>query len=125
MRGYQPMLAVWAETGLILSDEFRDGNVPAMMSPLTSANAAFRALPPTVETFYYRGVITHNILTALKRLALPAEYLSARPKRLRFLFLNLAGRVLHHARTMRLRLATTVERLADIAEAFAILPLRV
>jgi DDE family transposase len=286
-RGYQPMLAVWAETGLILSDEFRDGNVPAMMSPLASAKAAFSALPPTVETFYYRGdsashehelmswlrnlereggpkgfigfaisarmsdalqkaieavpedqwqmlkeesdalrscaevafvpgersekkdsqplryiairiqkkqghlysdgdtvrhfavvtniekwsatkliqwhrekagtielvhdvlknelaagvlpcgrfgsnaawlrlaVITHNILTALKRLALPAEYLSARPKRLRFLFLNLAGRVLHHARTMRLRLATAVERLADIAEAFAILPLRV
>src|SRR5438132_1356035 len=36
-RGYQPMLAVWAETGLILSDEFRDGNVPAMMGPLASA----------------------------------------------------------------------------------------
>ena len=30
------------------------------------------------------SVITHNVLTALKRLALPAEYLSARPKRLRF-----------------------------------------
>jgi hypothetical protein len=28
-RGYQPMLVVWAETGLVLSDEFRDGNVPA------------------------------------------------------------------------------------------------
>jgi len=36
------------------------------------------------------AVITHNVLTALKRLALPAEYLSARPKRLRFVFLNLA-----------------------------------
>src|SRR6266487_1621345 len=54
-RGYQPMLAVWAETGLILSDEFRDGNVPAMMSPLSGAKAAFGALPATVETFYYRG----------------------------------------------------------------------
>src|SRR2546430_11027993 len=54
-RGYQPMLAVWAETGLILADEFRDGNVPAMMSPLTAAKAAFRALPSTVETVYYRG----------------------------------------------------------------------
>lgn len=54
-RGYQPMLAVWAETGLILADEFRDGNVPAMMSPLTAAKAAFGALPATVETFYYRG----------------------------------------------------------------------
>jgi hypothetical protein len=279
-RGYQPMLAVWAETGLILADEFRDGNVPAMMSPLTAAKAAFGALPPTVETFYYRGdsashehklmdwlrnperedgpkgrigfaisarmsdalqkaidavrpdqwqmlkeesdairwcaeipfvpgehtekkhiqplryiairiekkqghlyddgsrmrhfavvtnieewsapkliqwhrekagtvemvhdvlknelaagvlpcgrfgsnaawlrlaVITHNVLTALKRLALPAEYLSARPKRLRFVFLNLAGRVVHHARTIQLRLAALVDRIADIAHAF-------
>ena len=25
-RGYQPMLAVWAELGLVLVDEFRDGN---------------------------------------------------------------------------------------------------
>ena len=49
------MLAVWAETRLILADEFRDGNVPAMMSPLTAAKAAFGGLPPTVETFYYRG----------------------------------------------------------------------
>jgi hypothetical protein len=28
-RGYQPMLAVWAEMNLVLADEFRDGNVPA------------------------------------------------------------------------------------------------
>ena len=64
------------------------------------------------------AVITHNVLTALKRLALPAEYLSARPKRLRFQFLNLAGRVVHHARTMLLRLAALLERIADIVQAF-------
>lgn len=28
-RGYQPLLAVWVETGLILAEQFRDGNVPA------------------------------------------------------------------------------------------------
>jgi hypothetical protein len=28
-RGYQPMLAVWAEMNVVLADEFRDGNVPA------------------------------------------------------------------------------------------------
>jgi hypothetical protein len=33
-RGYQPMLAVWAEMDVVLADEFRDGNVPAMMGPL-------------------------------------------------------------------------------------------
>ena len=36
-RGYQPMLAVWAEMDVILADEFRDGNVPAMMAPLPVA----------------------------------------------------------------------------------------
>lgn len=54
-RGYQPMLAVWAETNLILADEFRDGNVPAMMKPLTVAKRAFAALPETVTELYYRG----------------------------------------------------------------------
>jgi hypothetical protein len=276
-RGYQPMLAVWAEMDLILADEFRDGNVPAIMKPLTVAKRAFGALPSTVDEFYYRGdaachenelmdwlrdeereggprgfigfaisarmtaalreaicttveenswermkdsdasvirecaevvfvsnheaenkhskplryvairmrkrqgelfgdgssvkrfavvsniwnwgleklidwhrqkagtiepvhdvvknelgggvmpcgrfganaawlrmaVITHNILTALKRLALPPELLNARPKRLRFLIFNTAGQALHHARKMILRLATTKERLAE------------
>ena len=53
--GYQPMLAVWAETELVLADEFRDGNVPALQSPLAVAQAAFQALPETVEEYYYRG----------------------------------------------------------------------
>jgi hypothetical protein len=39
----------------VLADEFRDGNVPAMMEPVNVAQAAFAALPPTVETFYFRG----------------------------------------------------------------------
>lgn len=54
-RGYQPMVAVWAETELILADEFRDGNVPALSSPLTCAKAAFAALPDTVTDYYFRG----------------------------------------------------------------------
>jgi hypothetical protein len=54
-RGYQPMVAVWAETELILADEFRDGNVPALSSPLTCAKAAFASLPETVAEYYFRG----------------------------------------------------------------------
>jgi hypothetical protein len=287
-RGYQPMLAVWAEMNVVLADEFRDGNVPAMMDPLTVAKQAFAALPETVGTYYYRGdsachesdlikwlrdeeraegpkgligfaisarlsealhkaveqvpeptwepygkshpeeirecaevsfvpgeksehkdtqplryiairirqrqgnlfadggkvkhfavvtnlwdwkasrliewhrekagtiegvhdvvknelaagvmpskyfgtnaawlrlaVITHNVMTALKRLALPAELLTARPKRLRFLIFNTPGRVVHHARRVVLRLATTVARLAEWLEALRLLALRV
>ena len=287
-RGYQPMLAVWAEMNVVLSDEFRDGNVCAQMAPLTVAKKAFAALPETVTTYYYRGdsachesglinwlrnerreegpqgrigfaisarmseplqkaigkvseeawepygkphpveirecaevsfvpgeksehkdtqplryiairirqrqeslfadgskvkhfavvtnigewkagrliewhrekagtiegvhdvlknelaagvmpskyfgtnaawlrlaVIAHNVMTALKRLALPAELLTARPKRLRFLIFNTAGRLVHHARRMVLRLATTAARLVEWLEALRRLPIRV
>lgn len=285
-RGYQPMIAVWAETNLVLADEFRDGNVPALQDPLVVARAAFAAVPSTVREFYYRGdsachehrlinwlrdesreegprgfigfaisarmsealhkavesapaeawqpygkpdtevirecadilfvpgeryerkdlhplryvavrirkrqgdlfgdgsavkhfavvtnirewkaarllewhrekagsieavhdvlknelaagvlpcgrfganaawlrlaILTHNVLTALKRLALPPELLPARPKRLRFLIFHTAGRLVHHARKVVLRLATTVERLADWLAAMRLLPL--
>lgn len=287
-RGYQPMLAVWAEMNVVLADEFRDGNVPAMMAPLEVAKKAYAALPETVTTHYYRGdsachesglinwlrdeeraagprgfigfgisarmsdalrtaigkvgeaawepygkahaeeirecaevsfvpgeksehrdtqplryiairirqrqenlfedgskvkhfavvtnivkwkagrliewhrekagtiegvhdvlknelaagvmpskyfgtnaawlrlaVIAHNVLTALKRLALPAELLTARPKRLRFLIFNTAGRLVRHARRIVLRLATTAARLAEWAEALTLLPIRI
>ena len=54
-RGYQPMLAVWAERDAVLADEFRDGKVPAQMAALTVAKAALAALPKTVTRYYYRG----------------------------------------------------------------------
>jgi hypothetical protein len=282
-RGYQPMLAVWAEMNVVLADEFRDGNVPAQMAPLAVAKAAFAALPAAVKSFYYRGdsachehhllnwlrdekradgpqgrigfavtarmsealhstilqvrnwepydedgeetrecaevpfvpgeksehkdtqplryvairirkkqgalfsdgntvrhfavvsnrwelsaarllqwhrekqgtveavhnvvknelgggvlpskyfganaawlrlvVIAHNALTALKRIALPAEVLTARPKRLRFLYLNIPGRLVHHARKIVLRLATSAGRLADCFTVLRLLPI--
>ena len=284
-RGYQPMLAVWAEMDVVLADEFRDGNVPAMMAPLAVAKRAFAALPETVTSFYYRGdsashekellswlrdenradgpqgfigfavsarmsaalhqailqipeagwnlygkadgkeirecaevdfvpgekterkdtqplryvairirprqeemfadgsrvkhfavvsnlwewhperliqwhrekagtieavhdvvknelaggvmpskyfganaawlrlaVIAHNVLTALKRIALPAEFLRARPKRLRFLIINTAGRIVQHARKTLLRLAALADRIALWKEALRLLP---
>jgi hypothetical protein len=54
-RGYQPMVAVWAEADLVLADEFRDGNVPAQQAPLTCAKLAFAALPDTIQQRYFRG----------------------------------------------------------------------
>ena len=54
-RGYQPMVAVWAEADLVLADEFRDGNVPAQQEPLTCAKLAFAALPDTIQARYFRG----------------------------------------------------------------------
>jgi len=46
---------VWAETGLVLADQFRDGNVPAQMEPREVAQRAFAALPGTVGEYDYRG----------------------------------------------------------------------
>jgi len=287
-RGYQPMLAVWAEMNVVLADEFRDGNVAAQMAPLQVAQKAYAALPETVTTYYYRGdsachesdlinwlrdenraggpkgfigfaisarmsdalhkailkipeeawegygkphpkeirecaevsfvpgeksehkntqplryvairirqrqeemfedgskvkhfailtnirewkagrliqwhrekagtiegvhdvlknelaggvmpskyfgtnaawlrlaVISHNVITALKRLALPAELLTARPKRLRFLIFNTPGRLVQHARRLVLRLATTAARIGEWLEALRLLPVGV
>lgn len=54
-RGYQPLLAVWAEQALVVGDEFRDGNVPGGKDPLRSVKRAFEALPPWVTRRYFRG----------------------------------------------------------------------
>jgi hypothetical protein len=70
------------------------------------------------------AALAHNVLVALKRLALPAELLSARPKRWRFLFLHTAGHGIHHARKTRLRLSAVREYLGVWIEIGQCLPLR-
>ena len=55
IKGYQPAVAVWAEADLVLADEFRDGNVPAGMSPQPLAAAAFAALPSGITRRAFRG----------------------------------------------------------------------
>lgn len=44
-RGYQPLLVAWAEAGVVLADEFRDGNVPAASRIKELVDEAFAALP--------------------------------------------------------------------------------
>ncbi|MCC7174296.1 MAG: IS1380 family transposase [Bryobacterales bacterium] len=54
-KGYQPLLALWAEMDLALADEFRDGNVPAHVEPLATTRRAFAALPESVVEYYFGG----------------------------------------------------------------------
>jgi len=54
-RGYQPLVAVWAEEQLIVADEFRDGNVAGGEDPLSSVRRAMENLPPWVRERYFRG----------------------------------------------------------------------
>src|ERR1039458_5403717 len=68
------------------------------------------------------AVIAHNVLQALKRLALPAELLTARPKRLRFLLFNMPGRLVHHARRLILRVAAVGKWTAAYGQGLRLLP---
>jgi hypothetical protein len=54
-RGYQPLVAVWAEEQLIVSDEFRDANVAGGEDPLSSTKRAFGNLPFWVKERFFRG----------------------------------------------------------------------
>jgi len=53
--GYQPRVALWAELNVVVAEEFRDGNVPALKEPLRVARRAFAALPETLRERYFRG----------------------------------------------------------------------
>lgn len=50
-------------------------------------------------------VLTHNLVSALKRLALPETWAAFRPRRLRFLLFHVAGRLVQHGRRLVLRVA--------------------
>jgi hypothetical protein len=69
--------------------------------------------------------ITSRTFPAESVLALPAELLTARPKQLRFLILNTAGKLIHHARRTLLRLSQTAQRFTAWWRAFTVLPVPV
>jgi len=68
-RGYQPLLVAWAETGLVLADEFRDGNVPASVGIKELVERAYGSLPSreggwqvavrSDSAAYEQGVLDH------------------------------------------------------------------
>ena len=45
-KAFQPMEVSWAQTMLVLADEFRDGNVPASKDMVRMVDDAFAMLPP-------------------------------------------------------------------------------
>ena len=80
------------------------------------------AVPPCgrfgANAAWYRlSLLTYNVLSALKSLALPASLSAARPKRLRFAVFTLAGRLLTHAGRLVLRISEEAERLAGLVAA--------
>jgi hypothetical protein len=80
------------------------------------------AVPPCgrfgANAAWYRlSLLTYNVLSALKSLALPPALSSARPKRLRFTVFTLAGRLVSHAGQLWLRISAAAERLAGLLAA--------
>jgi len=55
------------------------------------------------------NVLPYHLLTTLKRLTLPGDLRTARPKRLRFLLFNTVGKVVAHARQTVLRLSGALQ----------------
>jgi hypothetical protein len=76
----------------VLKNELGGGVLPSYRF---GANAAWWQL----------AVLTHNLLSALKRLALPDAWAPLRPRRLRFLLFHVAGRLVRHGRRLVLRIA--------------------
>jgi hypothetical protein len=69
------------------------------------------------------AALTHNVLTAMKRLARPPELLRARPKQLRFLVFAQPRKFVRQARRLKLRLLRAWRRFSSWAWAFEQLPL--
>ena len=72
------------------------------------------AVPPCgrfgANAAWYRlSLLTYNVLSALKSLALPPALSAARPKRLRFALFTLAGRLITHAGHLVLRVSAAAE----------------
>ena len=88
----------------VLKDELGAGVLP---STRFGANAAWFRI----------NAITFNVLTALKRRALPQRFWDARPKRLRFELFTLAGELVVHQSRLAVRVPVGDERIAEIVEA--------
>jgi hypothetical protein len=89
-----------------------------------SKNELGAGTPPSspfgANAAWYRiSLITYNILSAMKALALPSDLSSARPKKLRFALFNLAGKIASHAGDLILRISDAAERLVGLLAARA------
>ena len=69
--------------------------------------------------WYRLSLLTYNVLSALKSLALPSDLGNARPKRLRFSLFTIAGRIISSGGKLILRIAAEIERRVQLIAARA------
>lgn len=85
-------------------------------------NELAAAVPPCgrfgANAAWYRlSLLTYNVLSAMKWLALPPSMEAARPKRMRFSLFSIAGRIVSHAGKLVLRIGREAEALASLIAA--------
>lgn len=87
-------------------------------------NELAAGVPPSkrfgADAAWYRlSLLTYNVLSAMKSVALPAGMSKVRPKRLRFSLFNIAGRIVSRGGRLILRIATEIEQIVKLREARA------
>jgi hypothetical protein len=85
-------------------------------------NEIAAAVPPCgrfgANAAWYRlSLLTYNVLSAMKWLALPPSMETARPKRMRFSLFSIAGRLVSHAGKLVLRIGREAEAVAGLIAA--------
>ena len=63
------------------------------------------------------SLLTYNVLSAMKSLALPADLSNARPKRLRFSLFTIAGRIISSGGKLILRITVEIARRVELIAA--------
>jgi hypothetical protein len=97
----------WQKAGTIehvhavVKNELGGGSLP---SGHFGANAAW----------FRFALLTYNVLSAMKQLALPPPMETARPKRMRFSLFTLAARITSHAGAIVMKLGRAANALADL-----------
>ena len=100
----------WEKAGTIEAvHDVTKNEIGAAVSPCGrfGANAAW----------YRLSLLTYNVLSAMKWLALPPSMETARPKRMRFSLFSIAGRIVTHAGKLLLRIGREAEALAGLISA--------
>jgi hypothetical protein len=69
--------------------------------------------------WWHAAALAYNVCVWLQKLALPAEFNNAKPKRMRLAFLNIPAKVVNHARGVTLKLPRTYAYFDAFVEALA------
>jgi hypothetical protein len=101
----------------VVKNELGGGKFPSGTFGASAAwlhYASLRRRSWTASTPVRFALLTYNVLSAIKQLALPPSLETARPKRLRFALFTLAARITSHPDTLVMKIGRCANGLADL-----------